>query len=75
LRKIKPAFELTRYSCLMASPTFRCPRSGEDVPRPFAADPAADADLFVSLPCPACGLSHLLNKSTGRLMGEEEDDD
>jgi hypothetical protein len=45
-----------------------------NVPRPFAPEPAADPNIYESVPCPACGLSHLGNKSTGKLIGEKEKD-
>ena len=43
-----------------------------NVPRPFAPDPAADSNIYEYVPCPACGLSHLMNRSTGKLIGEKE---
>jgi len=51
--------------------TFRCPRSGLNVPRLIAPDPEADPIAYDYLPCPACGLSHLVNKSTGKLIADE----
>lgn len=41
------------------------------VPRPFAPDPEADLDTYGYVPCPACGLSHLFNKLTGRLISDD----
>lgn len=58
---------------LMPSTTFRCPKTGLVVPRPFAPDPTADPDVHEYVRCPACGLSHLVNKSTARLIGEREE--
>lgn len=43
-----------------------------NVPRPIVPDPAADPNTYEYLPCAACSLSHLFNKSTGRLMGEAD---
>ncbi len=44
-----------------------------NVPRPFAPDPAADPDIYEYVPCSACGLAHLMNKSTAKLIGETEE--
>jgi len=51
--------------------TFQCPRTGLNVQRPFAPNPEADPDAYEYVPCPACGLSHLVNKSTGKLIVEK----
>jgi hypothetical protein len=44
-----------------------------NVARPFAPDPAADPAAYEYVPCPACGLSHLVNKSSGKLVGESSE--
>jgi hypothetical protein len=53
-------------------PVFRCPATGMNVPRPFDPDPDADPSAYEYVPCPACLRSHLLNKSTGKLMGQRD---
>ena len=54
----------------MPNSTFRCPYTGMSISRPFAIDPAADPAIYESVQCPACGRLHLINKSTGQLLGE-----
>ena len=49
---------------------FRCPRTGLSVPRPLAPDPEADPNAYEHVPCPSCGLWHLVNKSTGKLIAD-----
>jgi hypothetical protein len=56
----------------MPDSTFRCPHTGMNVQRTFTPDPAADPDIYEYVPCPACGLHHFANKSTGMLIGERE---
>jgi len=51
--------------------TIRCPRTGLNVSRPLVPDPEADPIAYDYVPCPACGLSHLVNKSTGKLIADK----
>jgi len=53
--------------------TFRCPRNGNDVPVPFSPDPTSDPNTYEYVECPACSRSHLVNKSTGRLLGDHKE--
>jgi len=43
-------------------------------PEAICSGPAADSTIYEYVPCSACGLSHLVNKSTGKLIGEKEKD-
>lgn len=61
-------------NCLMPNSIFRCPTTGLNVPRPFVPDPDADPNFYEHLPCPACGQSHLMHKSTGELIGEPHEE-
>ena len=61
------------YPLFMPDPIFRCPNTGMNVPRPFAADPDADPSSYELVPCPACLRSHLMNKSTGKLIRERDE--
>ena len=48
---------------------FRCPRSAIYVAVPFSPDLASDPNTYEYVACSACSQSHLLNKSTGKLLG------
>ena len=61
-------------NCLMPNSIFRCPNTGLNVPRPFVPDPDADPNFYEHVPCPACGQSHLMHKSTGELIGEPREE-
>jgi hypothetical protein len=54
----------------MPNSIFRCPKTGLNVPRPFVPDSDANPNFYEHVPCPACGQSHLMHKSTGKLIGE-----
>jgi len=41
-----------------------------NVALPFSADPAEESDVYEPVDCPACGRLHLINKSTGRPLGD-----
>jgi hypothetical protein len=56
----------------MPDSAFRCPHTGMNVQRPFAPDPAVDPSIYEYVSCLACGQQHLMNKSTGELIGERE---
>jgi hypothetical protein len=58
----------------MPKSVFKCPNTGMNIPRPFTLDPDADPSSYELVPCPACALSHLINKATGSLMGEPQDE-
>jgi hypothetical protein len=52
---------------------FRCTRTGMNVQihMPDAA-PTDHPDAYESVNCPACARIHLVNKITGRLLGDNE---
>ncbi len=58
------------YVFKMPNPTFKCPFTGRTCPGPFEPDPDTDPSMYELVVCPACGLAHLLNKATGRLLSE-----
>jgi hypothetical protein len=43
-----------------------------NVPVPFAPDPATQTHAYESVACPACGNLHLINKSSGKLLGDDK---
>jgi predicted RNA-binding Zn-ribbon protein involved in translation (DUF1610 family) len=51
---------------------FKCPQTGMNVQHRLAAAPADAPDLHVSVACPACARLHLINRSTGRLLGGQQ---
>ena len=52
---------------------YRCPRTGMNVPLPFALKaPTEDkAQEYEHVQCPACTHLHLISKSTGRLLSDQ----
>jgi hypothetical protein len=57
----------------MASLKFRCPVTAVDVPVPFSPDPASDPNTYEYVACAACNRSHLVNKSTAKLLGDHDE--
>ena len=57
----------------MATLMYRCPRTGMNVPLPFALEPASTdkAQEYESVTCPACTRLHLISKSTGKLLSDK----
>jgi hypothetical protein len=54
----------------MASFIYRCPATGRDVQAWIADDaPANEANVYETVKCLACTRTHLINKSTGRVLG------
>ena len=58
----------------MANLIFRCVQTGMNVQvwLPEAA-PTDRTDSYESAPCPACTRLHLVNKNTGRILGDKEE--
>lgn len=52
---------------------FRCTRTGMNVQIhiPDAA-PTVHPDIYESVTCPACTRIHLVNRTTGRMLGDNE---
>jgi hypothetical protein len=57
----------------MAKLIFRCVQTGMNVQvwLPEAA-PADRADAYESVACPACTRLHLINRTTGKVLGDRE---
>jgi len=53
---------------------FRCPVTGQNVQGWIADDPTADTDenVYEAVSCLACNRSHLVNRSTRRVLGAED---
>jgi hypothetical protein len=43
-----------------------------NVPLPFSVEPAAHADAYEAVNCPACARLHFVNKATGKLLSEKK---
>jgi hypothetical protein len=63
-----------RQCVTMAKLIFRCVQTGMNVQvwLPEAA-PTDRTDSYESVPCPACTRLHLVNKNTGRILGDKEE--
>jgi len=57
----------------MAKLNFRCARTGLNV-QVWLSDeaPTVQADSYEVVTCPACARVHLVNKTTGRTLGDKE---
>lgn len=51
---------------------FKCPATGMNVQHRLVAAPADAPETHVSVSCPACARLHLINRSTGKLLGEHQ---
>ena len=55
----------------MSTVIFRCPRTGFNVQGWMAEETPAEAaaQVFVSVPCSACGQAHLVDPASGAVLG------
>ena len=51
---------------------FRCPRTGMNVSVRIAPDTSGQSHAYESVACPACAQLHFINKTTGKLLGEDK---
>jgi len=52
---------------------FRCPTTGKLVQHFIDDHATADDDhRFNSVQCAACGLTHLINRATGKALGQQD---
>jgi hypothetical protein len=52
---------------------YRCPTTGLNVQGLFAEAVSADnAETYESVICPVCARMHLVNRSTGRTLGDDD---
>jgi hypothetical protein len=57
----------------MAKLNFPCSRTGLNVQVWLPDDaPTAQADSYEVVTCPACARAHLVNKTSGRTLGDKE---
>ena len=58
---------------MMAKLIFRCVQTGMNVQVWLPdAEPTDQADSYETVTCPACTRLHLVNKSTGKILGDKE---
>jgi hypothetical protein len=57
----------------LMSYTYLCPVTGKRVQAWLAEPVAPDMVRFDAIDCIACGGTHLINPTTGKLMGDEEE--
>jgi hypothetical protein len=58
----------------MAAVLYRCPATGVKVQAWFADDASAnDGETYEPVTCLACSQVHLVNRLTGRTLGEEDE--
>jgi hypothetical protein len=69
---VKP--DLGQFAILyaMGAFLFRCPNTGLKVQAWSADDVSADAARYEATTCTACRQAHLVNPSTGKVMGDKE---
>jgi hypothetical protein len=64
---------MTLASCIMPSLIYRCPVTGKLVQTWSADDGGADDETYEPFSCLACGQIHLVNRSTGHVIGQNGD--
>jgi hypothetical protein len=58
----------------MATLVYRCPITGMNVQGWFAGDPSGDdVEVYETVTCLACTRVHLINRSTGRVLGSHDE--
>jgi hypothetical protein len=58
----------------MAAFLYRCPTLGVQVQGWVADDLSADENTYVTVTCIACRQVHLVNPSTGKALGTDDDE-
>jgi hypothetical protein len=73
LRQINAQGRTTASTSKMGKLIFRCTRTGMNVQIEMPEMASTDhADSYESLTCPACTRIHLINKTTGKMLGDNE---
>jgi hypothetical protein len=58
----------------MAAFLYRCPSTGKTVQGFIAEDVSDNPNTYESMTCLACGGFHFVNPTTGKVLGEDDDD-
>lgn len=58
----------------MATLIYRCPTTGLNVQAWFADDPSTtEGETYETVRCLACNQMHLINRSTGKTLGDDKE--
>jgi hypothetical protein len=58
----------------MATFVYRCPTTGLNVQGWFGDDPSEhEGEVYETITCVACTRVHLINRSTGRVLGGDDE--
>ena len=57
----------------MTNAVFRCPATGFNVQHQLDDDPDVSENEYEAIACLACTKMHLLNRKTGKLLGEHDE--
>jgi hypothetical protein len=52
---------------------FTCPETGFDVGHELDDDPDISENEYEAIPCPSCTGIHLVNRKTGKLLGQDDE--
>jgi hypothetical protein len=64
----------TALNCDMATFVYRCPTTGLNVQGWFADGPSEhEGEVYETMMCVACTREHLINRSTGRVLGGDDE--
>jgi hypothetical protein len=58
---------------MMANFVFRCPATGLNVQHQLDDDPDISENEHEGIICPACTRLHLLNRKTGKVLGQDNE--
>jgi hypothetical protein len=61
------------YDRAMAPFLFQCPNTGLNVQSWSAEEIVADSEIYLTTECLACRRVHLVNPTSGRVLGSEDD--
>jgi hypothetical protein len=57
----------------MAAFIYRCPTTALNVQGWFTDEVADDETAYETVTCPACSRVHLVNRATGRALGQDDE--
>jgi hypothetical protein len=62
-----------RHISTMANFVFRCPVTGFNVQHLLDDDPDVSENEYEAIACPACTRIHLVNRRSGKLLGQDDE--